>query len=467
MAFFDNLLSRFRRNVGPQTTAGVSGARVVGGFLDEQEISPDLRGNKKYKTYSDLLANVSIVAASTRYFLNLVAKAQWKFEPSEADTDKKFAELAEKMLTDDPETPWHRIVRRAAMYRFYGFSIQEWTAGRNDDGQLTFASIDPRPQLTIKRWDVEESGKVRGVLQENPNTFQEIYLPRRKVVYLCDDTLSDTPDGLGLFRHLVQPGKNLGRYEQLEGFGFETDLRGIPVGRAPFSELAELEKTGQITKADREKIEKPLREFVQKHIKTPNLGILLDSIVYAGEDEAATPSSVKQWDLELLTGSNTTQEAIAKTISRLNHEMARILGTEGLLLGSDEVGSRALSTDKSQNLFLVVDGTLQEIGEQFDSDLLDVLWMLNGWDEDLKPKMTHESVQFKDIEQIAAALRDMAAAGAILDLDDPAIGEVRDLLGLSRPTTVTINDDLDSSLNPNRNQPDDNDLPADNIDVED
>ena len=113
--------------------------------------------------------------------------------------------------------------------------------------------------------------------------------------------------------------------------------------------------------------------------------------------------------------------------------MARIMGTEGLLLGGDKVGSLALSRDKSHNLFLVVDGTLLEIGQQFDRDMLDVAWMLNGWPDEMKPTMNHEAVQFKDIEQIAAALRDMANAGAILDDDDPAIGEVRDLLGLSRP----------------------------------
>ncbi len=446
MAFYDRMLDAFRggsgaaekrdvtpRRVGPTATAGVRGVQVTGGFLDEGELNKDLTGRKRYKTYSDLLANVSIVAASTRYFLNLIAKAKWKFEPAEADTDGRFADLAEQMLTEDPDTPWHRIVRRAAMYRFYGFSIQEWTARRGDDNILTFRDIEPRPQVTIWRWDVDDRGKVDGVVQQNPNTFEEIYLPRRKIVYMVDDTLSDTPDGLGIFRHLAQPGQRLKRFEQLEGFGFETDLRGVPIGRGPFTQLAKMEEEGEISKAERSKLERPLRDFIQKHIKTPSLGLLLDSMTYTSEDEAATPSNTPQWDIELLQGENTTQEQIADTINRVNHEMARIMGTEGLLLGGDKVGSLALSRDKSHNLFLVVDGTLLEIGQQFDRDLLDLAWMLNGWPEEMKPTMNHESVQFKDIEQIAAALRDMANAGAILDDDDPAIGEVRDLLGLSRP----------------------------------
>lgn len=448
MALLDGILGRFnRRRVPPQQTAGVAGVRVVGGFVDEEELERSLRGDERYKTFSDLLANVSIVAASTRYFLNLVAKVQWRFEAAEADRDGQFAERAERMLTEDPATPWHRIVRRAAMYRFYGFSVQEWTARRDEEGALTFADVAPRPQLTIERWDVEETGEVRGVVQRAPVTQREIYLPRPKLVYLVDDTLSDSPEGLGVFRHLAKPGRTLKRFEQLEGFGFETDLRGIPLARAPFTELAKLVEQGRLSKAERERIEAPLREFLEEHVKTPSLGLLLDSIPYEGEDDAATPSSVRQWDLELLSGGNTTQEQIAASISRLNHEMARIMGTEGLLLGGDKVGSLALSRDKSHNLFLIVDGALLEIGEQFALDLLDPLWRLNGWPPETKPTMKHEAVQFRDVTEISAALRDMATAGAVLDPRDPAIAQVRDLLGLSRPPVdLALEDEADAAL---------------------
>lgn len=437
-----------RRRVSPTQTAGVRGVRILGGVIDEDELNKDLTGERRYKTYADLLANTSIVAAGTRYFLNLIAKASWKFEPSEDDTSREFADRVEKMLTQDPITPWHRIVRRAAMYRFYGFSLQEWTVKRDDDGALTFKDIAPRPQITIERWDVNDEGLVEGVLQRNPNTQREIFLPRQKIVYLVDDTLSDSPEGLGIFRHLAQSGQHLKRYEQLEGFGFETDLRGIPIARGPFTELARMVEAGDITQEERVKIELPMRTFIEKHVKTPTLGLLLDSITYSAQDDASTPSQVKQWDVELMKGGSTTQEQIAATIGRINHEMARVLGTEGLLLGADKTGSLALSKDKSNSLFLIVDGSLLEIGEQFEADLINPLFRLNGWPDEMKPKMAHESVQFKDIEQIAAALRDMATAGAMLDVNDPAISAVRDLLGLPRPLITEIKAVEDASLTP-------------------
>ncbi|RUQ78148.1 hypothetical protein ELZ22_17290, partial [Brucella abortus] len=419
----------------------------------------------RYRTFSDILANTSIVAAGTRYFLNLTAKAHWSFTPSEADTDGRYAELAEEMIKDDPATPWHRIVRRAAMYRFYGFSVQEWTARRRSDGYLTFADVAPRAQSTIEKWDARDDGTIVGLAQRSPQTGEELYLPRQKLLYLVDDTLSDSPEGLGLFRHLVSPSDRLRRYEQLEGFGFETDLRGVPIGRAPFTELAKMVEAGEISEAQRAKIEEPLRNFIKNHVKTAKLGMLLDSIAYETKDEAGRPSGIRQWDVELLKGTATSFAENAQAIERLNREMARILGVEQLLLGGDSVGSYALSRDKTSSFFLLVDGALTEVREAVNDDLLRTLWQLNGWPEEMIPEMATEEVKYTEIAEIAATLRDMATAGAVLEPDDPVIGEVRDLMGVSRPITVATGEgDEDAALTGGRPEgsPDDEDeLPGD------
>ncbi|RUQ77624.1 hypothetical protein ELZ22_17685, partial [Brucella abortus] len=109
----DSLKSLFggrTRGASPTKTIGAPGTAIFGGYIQEDEKSPDLSSREnRYRTFSDILANTSIVAAGTRYFLNLTAKAHWSFTPSEADTDGRYAELAEEMIKDDPATPWHRI----------------------------------------------------------------------------------------------------------------------------------------------------------------------------------------------------------------------------------------------------------------------------------------------------------------------------------------------------------------------
>ena len=54
-------------------------------------------------------------------------------------------------------------------------------------------------------------------------------------------------------------------------------------------------------------------------------------------------------------------------------------------------------------------------------DLIKALWRLNGWPAEMIPEINTEAIRFIDAEQIAAALRDMATAGAVLAPDDPAI----------------------------------------------
>lgn len=415
----------------PFAEMGAPGTAVYGGFIVEGEKDQSLQGRQKYTTYSDILANTAIVGAGVRYFLNLVAKAGWRVEPANDSAEaKRLAELFEKIL-HEMNTPWHRVVRRLAMFKFYGFSICEWTAKRREDGAVGLKDIEPRPQLTIERWDVDPQGNVLGVIQRNPLDGRDIYLPREKLVYLCDDSLNDSPEGLGLFRHVAKAGRELERFELLEKWGFETDLRGIPVARAPLAKLQELVDNKKITPEQARALRAPLEQFIDKHAKNPALGMLIDSAVYRSEGEQRSPSGTPLWAVELMRGDGGPHEEVAAAIERKNREIARVLGVEQLLLGSDSKGSHALSQDKTQTFGVTVDSTLVELREQVKKDVRDPIWKLNGWPEELKPELKTESIQYRDIAQITAALKDLAGAGAPLAPNDPAVNEVRSQVGLS------------------------------------
>lgn len=417
----------------PTKTLGVGGTPIYDGQIQSKETHADLQSGRKYITYSNTLANMAIVAAGVRYFLNLLAKPTWAAVP--ADDSPRAAELAEwvEKTLKDMETPWRRVIRRGGMFKFYGFSVQEWTAKKRMDGSNGFFDISPRPQRTIERWVPDETGRIVGVIQRSPQTQREIPLPRNKLIYTVDDSLDDSPEGLGLFRHIAETARRLKRYQELEAMAFETDLKGVPVGRAPLGVLESLVKEGKFTKAEANQMVAPLREFMQNHVRNPELGLILDSAPYTTEDEKETPSASKQWDLDLLKGSGSHLEQVASAINRLHHEIAWVLGVDHLLLGSEGTGSYALAREKSHNFYLIVNSALEELAETHGKDTLRPLWKLNGFPPELMPTFKVEEIRFRDVEQITAALKDMAAAGAPLDPEDPAIGEIRDLLGLSRP----------------------------------
>jgi len=430
--------TRDQGSPSPMRRLGTSGYVVTGGFVMDRERNASLAGSMKYVTYSDILANTSVVAAGVRFYLNLVAKAQFKIHPADdSEEAEAVAELMQESI-DKCSTPWSRVVKRGAMYRFYGFAVQEWVAKRlKSNGKIIMGEVGALPQFTVYRWDTDPVGNVRGIVQFDPQSQTEIYVPRSKLIYVTDDTMSASPEGLGIFRHLVEPAQRLARYEQLEDFGFETDLRGIPIVKAPLTELREEVISGKISEDQRDALLAPFREFLQNHWKNPQLGMLLDSEPYRGTDAQAIPLGGPQYEMNIVQGQSTGQNEIARSIERINREIARVLGTEHLLLGDGE-GSQALSRDKSQNFAAMIDGSLIEVADSLKRDYITPLMKLNGYSEELTPNIRAEQVRFREVEQITAALKDMSAAGVILAPNDPAINEIRELLGLSSAPEMDI-----------------------------
>jgi hypothetical protein len=428
----------------PESTIAVGGTAVYGGYLQPNETNAELTGRAKYKLFSDAIANVAIIAAGVRLLLNLVANAEWKAEAPK-DSGEEGEEFAQRALDtlNDMRRPWHRVVRRLAGHRFHGFAAGEWVAKRNEDGGIGFKDVIALPQVTIQRWHIDNDGWMAGCIQTSPQTGKDVSIPREKMVYVVDDALNDSPEGLGLLRHVSDSVKRLQRLQELEQFGYAGDLRGIPIGRAPLMELDKAVKAKTITKARAEELVAGLEAFVKSHIKNPDLGMLLDSTPYKGTGENRTPVAALQWGIELLDGGSYSLDAVAKAIVRIQREIARVLGVEHLMLGENSAGSRSLSEDKTQAFALLVDGTLKEIRTAVEKDMLEPLWELNGWPKEMMPKLKTEAVAFRSVAEMASAIRDMAVAGVQLDRQDEAVNEVLDLMGLTRLAKLeTIDTDL-------------------------
>jgi hypothetical protein len=412
---------------------GTSGTAVWGGYVQVKERSPEWIGRQKYVTSSELAVNTSIVAAGVHYFLNLVAYPKWTFRAADEDDEESLAlaEFADNVV-NDMDTPWYNVVRRATMYRFHGFGVQEWTAKHRSDGLIGFKDIESRPQQTIEQWDVDEMGKVLGVWQRSPQTGAMLGIPRDKLLYLVEDTLTDSPEGLGMFRHMADPYQRLRQMQQLEIRAFERDLRGTPIARAPLTMLDRAVSQGVITEAEATAMVNDFKSLVSLQVKQSDTGVIMDSLPYFSDSDAGDQvSAVPQWGFELLSGAGVGHAEIAAAIDRLQREIARIIGVEHLMMG-DMGGNRALSEDKSRNLYLIANSVLKYIAQRVKSDILIPLWRLNGFPLKKLPEPVPEDVTFKNAEAITNAIGKMSSAGAVLAPNDPVINDVRDLLGVSR-----------------------------------
>lgn len=427
---FSNLFGIKKEPVKPMREMGVSGATVVSGWIQDREKNPKLSYLQRNVNFEEMLANISIVGAGVRYFTALAASAKWTVTEAEGDTSRQYADFVELAMSE-VENPWSDIVSQAVMHKFYGFSVQEWTAKRDKvAGHVIFKSIDKRPQRTIERFDIDKDGGLIGFGQQTPISGEELYIPRAKTFYLVDDLLTDSPAGLGVLRHIFETCERLTNYHDLELQGFQKDLRNLPIARIPYAELNAAVDAGDMTEEKAQAAIRAMENVVKLVRKQPETGFAMDSKTYLSKsDTALNSTNTPQWDLTLLQGESPGLPEVAAAIERLQIEVSRVLGTEAMMLSGG--GSQALSKDKSTNLYLNVNATLENIAHVARKDLLDPLWKLNGFPDDMKPTFKVEEVNSTDAESVAAVMRDMATAGAPIMPDDEVVNDVRAMLGVS------------------------------------
>jgi hypothetical protein len=447
-----------KETVNPFKEMGTSGTAIQSGYVVSNERNYKARGSMRYETANDILINAAIVGAGMRFFANLVAKPKWTFDPAkdaEGGRSSKeamaVAEFVEDCLFDCSDS-FPRIVRRMSAFRFYGFGTHEWTIKKRFDGRIGFESIEARPWHTIEQWDTDDKGSIIGVVQRAPVTGETLYIPRRKLAYLVDDSFSDSPEGIGLWRHLVEPFERFKSYCKVEGMGFERDLRGIPIGRVPYTLLQKAVVDGVITEEQAKALSKPVEEFVSMSAKSTETGIVLDSSMHMTQTETGeTVSNTPLFDMKLLTASGTGFADIGNAIDRVQYQMATIIGAENLLVGSGSTGSRALSEDKSRNLYLNVDGCLSDIVSAVNKDLIPILCAYNGIPCQLWPKAKTESAAYLDATTKSQILVNLSNAGAMTSIADPAVSEIRIEAGLSAATEAMMNMDSEMAMNDSPN----------------
>ena len=431
------------RSTPANDTAGVAGLVVYDGMIENHERNFALRGDRRYITFTNLMVNVPVISAGVRFYNNLMRRAKWRVEPANDTQEARDRADFVRSVMDGMDQPWSNVVVQVASAVFYGFSINEMVAKERADGKVGLARIASRPQFTIERWDLRND-EIFGVVQRSPQTNRYLYIERSRLIHNVDDTMSQSPEGLGMLRHLVEPAKALRGYEILEERGFDTDLRGVPVGYAPFGELRQ-ECDGMTEAETNVYIANQVRHmqnFIRNYRKSIDASLLLDSGVERGTGEQGTPINARKWALELLRGDPTTLPELAAGIERKNREMARIMGVEMILLGSTSSGSLAMSQDKSLSFGLVVDTGLEQAAGVLQRDFLGYIADLNGWDREdgLMPTLKPEKQQFRSVQELASALQSLALAGSPLVPGDPAVNDVRDQMGISRVPEDLIDD---------------------------
>lgn len=431
--------------------AGTTGVQSYGGYVSSGESSTALNGKAKWLTYSNAI-NMAVVATGVRYFGNLLAGTEWHAEapPDSGEAGKRAVDIVTKGLLEAPlPRTWPMIVRKAAMFRFMGFSLHATSVARRPDGMIVYADIQHRPQHTIEQWlrDNEQS-PFTSVVQMSP-TMKEYPIELSECFYCVDDLLTDGPEGIGLLRHVIELVRRLGLFEGLEGSGYFQDIAGLPIARAPLEEIAIAAGGTDVAKVKSAIMSatSTLQAAVANRVQTPEKlqWLMLDSGTFKAD--AGTPSGIKKWDIEVVKGEPRGLADLNTTIGRVGLEIARVLGIEFAMVGGgDSAGSYGMHEDKTSMFATNLQTTITEIGHFAKHQLARRLVALNGLDPaTCTPNLVAEPISTEAIETVTRSLANLALAG--LAPNDPA----RDVM--RRRMRLPPEPDADASMTLDRKSP--------------
>ena len=420
-----------------KATLGVAGDNTHHGQIRADEFLPELRGKKAIRKYREMRDNDATIGAVMYSVEQILRDVDLHVKPvDDSDAAKVEADFVKSVL-DDMDHTLDDHISEALSYLSYGFGwfevIYKRRVGpteRSDkkhskytDGRLGIKKIAARAPWTISKFDVnQKTGDVLGIEQEVGFMNGKNYIPVNKSIYYRTTSLNGDPSGRSILRNAYTSYEYLNNLQAIEAIAVERELAGIPVARIPAEYLsgdASLAQSGFVNNLQQ----------ILRDVKFNEQGyIILPSDTYPDKDGA--PTSTRLVDIELMASNGKRNIDINPIVSRYQHDIARSVLSEFLLLGTSG-GSYALSKSKTDLFLRALESYIQAIVDVLNKQLVERLWQLNGLNYDLMPTIEAGDVAPHDLREIASFLRNLNGAGIDVSSHPEVISDLMDIAELN------------------------------------
>ena len=270
------------------------------------------------------------------------------------------------------------------------------------------------------------------------------YIPANKSLYYRTTSINGDPSGRSILRNAYTSYQYLNNLQSIEAIAVERELAGIPVARIPSEYLsgdATAAQSGFV--ANLESILRDVKFNEQGYIITP-------SDTYPDKD--GSPTDIRLVDVELMSSSGTRNLDIDPIVRRYQHDIARSVLSEFLMLGGGNNGSYALSKSKTDLFLRALESYIQAIVDVLNKQLVERLWQLNGLNYDLMPCIKAGDVAPHDLREIAAFLRNLNGADINVSDHPEVIQDLMDIAELKYDpiAEVTTETDLPNEVEDNK-----------------
>lgn len=402
---------------------GQGGSNTKDGTIRADEFLPDLKGKRAIRKYREMRDNDSTIGAIMYATEQVLRDVDYYVEPAnDSDEAKKEADFVKSIL-EDMEHTLDDHISEALSHLTFGFSIFEvvykrrrgpdFRAGKKyskyTDGRIGVRKLASRAQWTIERFDVDKTtGDVLGIRQEQNYGIKSTFIPANKILHYKTTNTNNDPSGRSILRNAYSSYQYLKNLQNIEAIAVERELHGVPVGRIAAEYLSPDATADQASV--RSQMEKILRD-----LKFNEQGYaLLPSDVYRDAD--GKPTNQRIVDIELIASNGSRNIDINPIISRYQHDIARSVMAEFLMLGAGANGSYALSKSKTDLFLRSMESYINSIFDVLNKQLVEPLWHMNGLNFDLMPKICAGDVAPHDLRELGSYLRNLN--GANIDLSD-------------------------------------------------
>ena len=417
---------------------GVSGDNTHNGQIRSDEFLSELRGKKAIRKYREMRDNDSTIGAVMYATEQVLRDVDLKvFPANDSPAAKEEADYVQSVLQDmDHSLDDH--VAEALSCLSYGFAwfevvykrrvgpaqISDKKRSKYSDGRIGVRKIAMRAPWTVSKFDVnQKTGDILGIYQEGSYAGSNSnYIPSRKSLYYRTTTINCDPSGRSILRNAYTSYEYLNNLQAIEAIAVERELAGIPVARIPSEYLSADATPSQA--AFRQNLEQILRDVKfneQGYIITP-------SDTYPDKD--GSPTQIRLVDVELMSSSGSRNIDIDPIVRRYQHDIARSVLSEFLMLGS-QGGSYALSKSKTDLFLRALESYIQQIVDVLNKQLVERLWELNGLDYSLMPTIKAGDVAPHDLREIAGFLRNLNGADINVSNHPEVIQNLMDIAELN------------------------------------
>src|SRR5210317_321627 len=402
---------------------GIAGDNTQNGQIRADEFLPELRGKRAIRKYREMRDNDSTIGAVMYATEQVLRDVDIKVMPAnDTPAAKREAEFVESIF-DDMDHTLDDHISEALSSLTYGFSwfevVYKRRKGPNNrsdksrskftDGRIGVRKIASRAPWTISKFDVDQkTGDVLGVHQEGAGFNNTSFIPTRKSLYYRTTAINNDPSGRSILRNAYTSYEYLNNLQNIEAIAVERELAGIPVARIPAEYLSTDATSAQAGFVGN--LQQILRD-----VKFNEQGyIILPSDTYPDKD--GSPTSNRLVDVELMASNGKRNIEIDPIVKRYQHDIARSVLSEFLMLGGGNTGSYALSKSKTDLFLRALESYIQAIVDVLNKQLVERLWELNGLNYDNMPRIIAGDVAPHDLRELGSYLRNLN--GADINLAD-------------------------------------------------